>query len=302
MEESVDIPKVQDDQVSLESPQPPPHQETKKLPQILASAAAALGGYAFGLALGWPSPAASRFNADTNFAITNSEFDNAASIITLGALISCLPVGALMKIIGRKYTMMVLVVPFLVGWVLVIWSSSLIMLLIGRFLLGIAGGAFCIAAPQYSSEVASKELRGTVGSFFQLLMVTGILVTYVIGAFISIKTTGILCFVMSIVFGIILFFIPESPLYLVQKKRDNDAAKSLKWLRGETYDPQYEINEMKAEIAAKEASKVSLVQVLKKRATIRALIVAFGLMLFQVCKQITEMRYLTSIVIGQILT
>lgn len=281
MDETVDN-KVQDDQVSVHAP----HQDTKKLPQIIASLAAAGGGFAVGLALGWPSPAASRFGVDgSNFPISKSEFDSSASIITLGTLVSCLPIGMLMKIFGRKWTMIGLVVPFMVGWILVIWASNMTMLLIGRFSLGLAGGAFCIAAPQYSSEVASKEVRGTVGSFFQLMMVSGILLSYLIGAFLPIQTTGMVSAIFPLVFGLVFFFMPESPVYLVIKGRENDAGRSLKWLRGASYDPQYEINELKADIARRESHQVSLVEVLKRRATIRALIIAFGLMTFQVCNR-----------------
>lgn len=87
-------------------------QQTTKFRQIIASMAAAGGAFAVGAALGWPSPAASRFKSPDYFDITKSESDSAASIITLGTLVSCLPVGMLMKKFGRKSTMMGLVVVF----------------------------------------------------------------------------------------------------------------------------------------------------------------------------------------------
>jgi MFS family permease len=121
-----------------------------------------------GTALGWPAPAKSRLvdGDDGNFPIEEELFDWAASVITIGCAISCLPIGILMKKFGRKWTMISLVVPFLVGWALVTWAQNFVMLLIGRFVLGLAGGAFCVSAPQYSSEIAEKEIRGIVGTFF----------------------------------------------------------------------------------------------------------------------------------------
>jgi predicted MFS family arabinose efflux permease len=44
---------------------------------------------------------------------------------------------------GRKWTMLSLVIPFIIGWSLVIWAQSFWMMLIGRVCIGIAGGAFC---------------------------------------------------------------------------------------------------------------------------------------------------------------
>lgn len=88
-------------------------QQTKRMPQYIAGAAAAGGAFAIGTALGWPSPVGERIRTDFN--LTDSQWDWVGSIITLGAAISCLPIGYLMKAFGRKWTMIALVVPFLIG-------------------------------------------------------------------------------------------------------------------------------------------------------------------------------------------
>jgi predicted MFS family arabinose efflux permease len=120
-------------------------QQTTKSRQVIASLSAAGGAFAVGAALGWPSPAISRFIPPQYFSLSKSQSDLVASIITLGTLVSCLPVGGLMRKFGRKNTMLSLVVPFTIGWALVIWPQNYIMLIIGRFLLGLAGGAFCVS-------------------------------------------------------------------------------------------------------------------------------------------------------------
>jgi hypothetical protein len=112
-------------------------------------------------------------------------------------------------------------------------------------------------------------------------MVTGILFVYIIGAFIPLMATSLICGAIPLIFGVIFFFMPESPVYLVQCGREEDAIKSYKWLRGAHYNPQNEIDELKAEIVERESNQVSLMQVLQKRATQRALIIGFGLMAFQ---------------------
>lgn len=81
------------------------------------------------------------------------------SIIQVGCAVSCLPIGILMNIFGRKWTMLSLVVPFLIGWALVIWAQNFTMLVIGRFVIGLAGGAFCVSAPQYSSGEEKERLK-----------------------------------------------------------------------------------------------------------------------------------------------
>jgi sugar porter (SP) family MFS transporter len=255
-----------------------------KWPQYIAALSAAGGAFAVGSALGWPSPIGPRLvteGDDRYFPISQSEFDWSGSIITIGCAISCLPIGILMKKFGRKWTMMSLIVPFIIGWALVTFAKNFAMLLAGRLILGIAGGAFCVSAPQYSSEIAEKEIRGIVGTFFQLLINGGILFVYIIGAFIGVFWTNIICAIIPLVFGFIFFFMPESPVYLLSEKRDNEALSTFKWLRGQNYNPQHEIDELKLEIEENERMKISFGEVLRRKATKKALLIGFGLMIFQ---------------------
>lgn len=76
----------------------------------------------------------------------------------------------------------------------------------------ILGGAFCVAAPLYTSEIAEKEIRGALGSYFQLLLTVGILFSYVFGTLCSPKLLSIICAFIPIVFGLIFFFQPETPV------------------------------------------------------------------------------------------
>lgn len=259
------------------------NQVSLKWPQIVAGLSAAGGAFAVGTALGWASPSSARLVAgdDNFFPITQNQMDWIGSIITIGCAVSCLPIGFLMKRFGRKWTMISLVVPFLVGWGLVAWAQNFVMLLIGRFMLGLAGGAFCVSAPQYSAEISEKQIRGIVGTFFQLLVNVGILFVYVVGAFTSVFWMSIISAIIPLLFGVIFFLMPESPVYLIIQKRDDEATKSFKWLRGQAYDPKLEIDELKRELEEYENHEVSLKEVLSRKATKRALVIGFGLMFFQ---------------------
>lgn len=177
--------------------------------------------------------------------------------------------------------MIALVIPFLIGWGLLIWAQGFWMLVTGRFFLGLAGGAFCISAPQYSAEIAEKEIRGIIGTFFQLLVNGGILFVYIIGPFISITLTNIVCACVAILFGVIFFFMPESPVYLVIENRLDEAKSSYKWLRGSTYDPQGEIDELKAELEENARNSITFSEAFKFRSTKMAMLIGFGLATFQ---------------------
>lgn len=218
---------------------------------------------------------------EQGFDISPGQWDWIGSVITIGCAISCLPIGYLMKKFGRKWTMLTLVIPFLVGWALLIWARNVAMMISGRFLIGIGGGAFCISAPQYSAEIAEKEIRGIIGTFFQILINAGILFVYCIGPYISVFWTNITCGAVAVLFGVVFFFMPESPVYLVIEDRTDDAKKVYKWLRGDHYDPQSEIDAIKEEVEETQRNQIPFGQLIKQRASKIAIFIGFGLAFFQ---------------------
>lgn len=268
----------------------------RKLPQYIAGLAASGGALAAGTFLGWTSPAEIPLvtKQEYGFPITSEEFSWIGSMANLGAALMCFPIGIMMKLIGRKWAMLSMVLPLLLGWLLIIFADNVGMLMTGRFFLGVGGGAFCVSAPTYTAEIAQSSIRGTLGTFFQLLVTIGILFVYAVGAGVSVQVLSIICGVIPLAFGLIFFFMPESPYYYVEKARYDDASKSLKWLRGSRYDERAEIEELKEEEAKVQAEKITFSQGFRQKATIRALIIALGLMLFQQMSGINAVIFYTT--------
>eukprot|EP01052_Picozoa_sp_SAG31_P076552 SAG31_NODE_35837_length_319_cov_0.927273_1_plen_89_part_01 len=59
-------------------------------------------------------------------------------------------------------------------------AGSLNLLLVGRVLIGGPIGALSAVLPMYASEIAPKEIRGLLGTLFQLAIVVGILLATII--------------------------------------------------------------------------------------------------------------------------
>ncbi|XP_001664195.2 facilitated trehalose transporter Tret1-2 homolog [Aedes aegypti] len=255
----------------------------RKLRQYIAGLAASGGALAVGTFLGWTSPANFPLvqKQEYGFPISMEEFSWIESITNLGAAVMCLLIGILMKMIGRKWAMLTMVLPLLLGWLLIIFAKNVAMLLVGRFFLGMGGGAFCIAVPAYTAEIAQSSIRGMLGTFFQLLVTVGILFVYGVGAAVNVQMLSIICGVIPVAFGLIFLCMPESPHHFIGKGRDVDASKSLRWLRGISYDSRAEIEALKAENARIREENITFVQSFKQRATIRALAISLGLMFFQ---------------------
>lgn len=119
--------------------------------------------------------------------------------------------------LGRKYTTMLLSVPFLVTWLLTVTASNVTMLYCARVFAGLATGGACVVAPMFISEIGETSIRGALGSFFQLFLTVGILLVYVIGAYIDWRVLSGLCAIPPVVLLVGMFFLPESPTYLLKK-------------------------------------------------------------------------------------
>lgn len=259
---------------------------------------ATLGALAAGSMLGWSSPVIFKIkqanSTDYNFTVSDAQGDWIASIINLGAAAVCFPIGLVMDAIGRKKTMLFLTLPFTVGWLLITFGSSVGMLIAGRFITGIAGGAFCVTAPAYTSEIAQDSIRGTLGSYFQLMITIGVLFAYVVGSYTTVFLFNILCTCIPIVFGIVFFFMPESPNYLVVNNRNDEAKEALIKLRGRNYDVDYELNTLKQKAEEARNNPVAFSSAITKKTAIKALVICYSLMLFQQLSGINAVIFNTS--------
>merc|ERR1719341_584445 len=78
------------------------------------------------------------------------------------------------QFIGKKWTLIVVSVPFIGGWVLLtLAKEDAAMLLIGRFITGFCGGMFVLAAPAYSSEIAETRCAWASSSSMSTAAQTG---------------------------------------------------------------------------------------------------------------------------------
>lgn len=76
------------------------------------------------------------------------------------------------------------------------------MLYAGRFILGTSVGSACIVAPIYAAEICQKEIRGGVGTYFQLLLGTGTLFSFVIGSLVEVFWLSLICATVGRAFSI----------------------------------------------------------------------------------------------------
>lgn len=70
---------------------------------------------------------------------------------------------------------------------------------------------------RYVGEIAHKDVRGTLSTFFQLFVTIGILFSYTLGSFVDVYWLTLISALIPIIFAVVFVFMPESPTHLVIK-------------------------------------------------------------------------------------
>ncbi|KAK7867294.1 hypothetical protein R5R35_002121 [Gryllus longicercus] len=261
-------------------------------PQALAAGVATLGALSVGTCLGWMSPALPLLQDKTShFLVSDEEASWIGSLLTLGAALGAAPAGLLAARAGPRRAVVLLGLPLLASWLLIAFSASVAELYAGRLLGGAAMGALCVAAPMYVGEMAEARVRGVLGGLFQLQVTAGILLAYGVGLVGNARTLSLVCAAVPAVLVAALPWLPESPVWLLGRGRDAEAARALRWFRGGA-DPEFELLRMRATLnTAPSRASAASVDALRRgglrralapdRAGARALLVVLGLMAVQ---------------------
>ena len=182
------------------------------------------------------------------------------------------------------------------------YANTYLLLIFGRFLIGINAGLNAGIAPMYLSEISPVALRGSVGTAYQLVITISILLSQVLGMKGVLGNDWGWPFLLGITIlpGIIQLFTlpicPESPKYLLLVREEEERTeRALKWLRGEDGDVQGELEEMRAEREAMRAEPpVTLRAMLSTAALRKPLVIAAMMMLAQQLSGINAAFYFST--------
>lgn len=214
-------------------------------------------------------------------------------MLALGAIAGALPSGALADKFGRKKSLLLLAVPFLLSWLLILVVSNVWPIYIARFVVGLGVGAGCVLGPTYISEISEVSTRGTLGALFQLFLTVGIFLAFVLGSVLSYTMFALVCALIIVGFVASFYWMPESPVWLVGKMEKRSALMALSVLRGDKYNPSEEINEMQKAVDESAGKNTSFLDMLKSPADRKAMIASFGMMFFQQASGVNAVIFYT---------
>ena len=148
-------------------------------------------------------------------------------------------------ILGRKKTIMLTQVVSFIGALCILFSKTAEVFYLGNFLSGYTNAVFIGIAPIYTSEICQPNIRKFTGGFLAVLFSVGFAVVYFAGSLSNWKTAGIVQAVWPCLVFIIMILCPESPSWLLSKDRKEEAAETLKRLRGDTNVAKKELSRIK---------------------------------------------------------
>ncbi|XP_042875211.1 facilitated trehalose transporter Tret1-like [Penaeus japonicus] len=222
----------------------------RELKQLGLVSLVGLSYFSLGAMLPWPSPALSDMaenNATlvgTEITLTSAEKDMTGSLVYLGTLFGAWVAGILVSVVGRRRSLQLIVIPYIVGWLINGLAPNPPVLLTGRFILGLAGGMTTIAGYAFVVELSDAHLRGTMATIPTMGIVLGGLYTVSLGYVLPWHILAFVCILPPLLLLAGSSLLPESPSYLVVKGRRQQALVILRRLRGDYADVEAEVADL----------------------------------------------------------
>jgi sugar porter (SP) family MFS transporter len=180
--------------------------------------------------------------------ITSFDKELTASILLIGAAVGAPGAGRLADVWGRRRTLMLTAIVFVVGVLGAAFTPAFWFLVLMRFVIGLAVGSASMVVPLYIGEIAPPSTRGSLVSFNQLAITVGILVSFLVDYFLATTQNWRLMFGLAVIPASLLFLgvwrKEESPAYLIAHDDISGARRVLRRLRARREDVDAEIKEI----------------------------------------------------------
>lgn len=229
---------------------------------LFLSAAAALGGFLFGYDTAVISGTISMVTAQFGLNVTLQGWYVGCALV--GSIAGVSFAGMLSDRFGRKISLSLAALFFTVSAAGCALSADITQLIVYRIIGGVGIGVASIISPMYISEIAVAKHRGRLVSLYQLAITIGFLAAYIVNfallnyahqaepsaslwskVFVTEPWRGMLGAetLPALLFLVILFFIPESPRWLVARGRTGRALLIQTRISGSEADARGELSQ-----------------------------------------------------------
>ncbi|MEJ5996542.1 sugar porter family MFS transporter [Pedobacter sp. Du54] len=218
----------------------PKAEEFNRLYIIFISIIATMGGFMFGFELGVITGVIPFIQIQ--YSLEGFALGWVVAIFELGCMSGALLISMIADRIGRKKSLQLTALSFLITTLGIVLAKDTFDLALWRFFQGAGVGAASVLSPMYIAEIAPGKMRGKMVSLNQLMIILGILLASVVCFYFgdinkpeNWRLMFGFAFIPSAAFIAMLFFIPESPRWLMKKKSRDAAERILKTIGNQEF-------------------------------------------------------------------
>lgn len=266
---------------------------------VLIALIAATGGLLFGFDTGVISGALPFLKE--HWKLNDSDIEWLTTTVLIGAVLGAITSGRLSDYLGRKKTIIMNAIIFAIGALGCSLATSIGFLIAMRIIIGIAIGITSYVVPMYIAEISPTRRRGALVTLNQLMITIGILVSYVTDYWLSNDANleswrwmFAVGFFPALILLIGMFFLPETPRWLISKNRWEEGKKVLTQVE----DPdliEHTLNDLKKDVEYAANNKTNAGEVFKPWLR-PALIITIGIFFFQQFSGVNTIIYYSPII------
>lgn len=266
---------------------------------LLIAMIASTGGLLFGFDTGVISGALP-FLKD-HWKLTDNNVELLTTSVLVGAVLGAIASGRLSDVLGRKKMIIINAVIFALGAVGCAFSTDFVMLISMRLIVGFAIGITSFVVPMYIAEISPSGKRGALVTLNQLMITIGLLVSYITDYWLSNDNNieswrwmFLVGFFPAIVLLVGMFFLPETPRWLISKNRWDEGKKVLIGVEDPSLVEQT-LADLKEEVEFSSKNSIRAGEILKPWLR-PALIITIGIFFFQQFSGVNTIIYYSPII------
>jgi SP family arabinose:H+ symporter-like MFS transporter len=267
--------------------------QASKAVVFLSSLVAAMGGFLFGYVMVIVSGAVIFMKKE--FSLSDAQTGFAIASLLIGCIAGPVIAGAISDRWGRKQAFFLSGLFFLVASIGAAVSRNMIEFNLFRIVGGLGVGLVSVVVPMYIAEISPRRIRGSLVSLNQFAIVTGCLMAFLAAYYLSFSGSWRLMFgsavLPAVVYLIGIGFIPQSPRWLAQKNRLEEALKVLTQIDGRK-NAELEIHAIEQAASEKSGTVLDLF----RPGARKALLIGAALCFFQAWCGMTSINFYAPII------
>ncbi|KAF2892584.1 hypothetical protein ILUMI_13587 [Ignelater luminosus] len=255
------------------------NERSQQWPQYIAAISSLFLAVSVGLHFGWPSPVKLRLK-DLDFQISKEEVSYIVMISPLGYLVGCPVTAFLLDKIGRKSSILILVVPQILACLLIANCTGINMIYAARLSSGISEGGALTSLPVYIGEISDPRIRGALGMGYGVAVMFGSVLINFYGSYMTIKDSAYFSILIPILFLLTFVWMPESPYFCIMKGKIENARRSLKRLRW-IDDVEEELAQLTLDVQRQISEPKNVKDIFTVRSNLKAFVILIGIRTLQ---------------------